>query len=72
MQTARYFPLLPDGGALRMESTDPQNSIIPANIQRHLDSICTMLQAGNLNVPLFTQTATPAEMRSLQRVKADI
>ena len=72
LQTARHYRLLPDGGVIRMEANDPQDRMTQANIQRHLNSTCIMLGAGNLHVPLFAQAATAPGMKTMQKLQRDI
>jgi hypothetical protein len=71
-QTKHHFRLYSDGGAIEVETIDPNDTASRDQIRSHLRHISQMFAAGDFNAPMLIHDRTPPGVPVLQRLKSEV
>jgi hypothetical protein len=71
-KTTHHFHLLPDGGAIEIQSNEPSDSATQDAIRNHLAMIAGMFSKGDFAIPMFIHSTTPPGVQIMQRLKDKI
>jgi hypothetical protein len=71
-KTTHHFRLLPDGGAIEIQSNEPSDSATQDAIRNHLAMIAGMFSKGDFAIPMFIHSTTPPGVQIMQRLKDKI
>jgi hypothetical protein len=67
-----HFRLYSDGGAIEVETIDPNYTDSRDQIRSHLRHISQMFAAGDFNAPMLIHDQTPPGVPVLQRLKSKV
>jgi hypothetical protein len=70
--TKHHFLLYNDGGAIEVETIDPNDTTNRDQIRSHLRHISQMFAAGDFNAPMLIHDQTPPGVPVLQRLKSEV
>jgi hypothetical protein len=68
-RTTHHFLLLQDGGEIRVETNNPEDSISTARIRRHLTEVAAAFTAGDFSMPLQIHGVVPPGATTMTRLK---
>jgi hypothetical protein len=71
-KTTHHFHLLPDGGAIEIQSNEPSDAATQDAIRSHLAMIAGMFKKGDFAIPMFIHSTTPPGVQIMQRLKDKI
>src|SRR5947209_9015731 len=71
-KATHHFRLLRDGGAIKIEANNAQDTETRDEIRMHLSHIVQMFADGNFNAPMFIHDQTPPGVPVMQRLKSEI
>jgi hypothetical protein len=71
-KTTHHFHLLPNGGAIEIQSNEASDSATQNAIRNHLAMIAGMFSKGDFTIPMFTHATTPPGVETMQRLKSKI
>lgn len=71
-KTTHHFRLLADGGAIEVETRDPQDTDSRASIRQHLSHIAQAFADGDFDLPLFIHAQVPPGVPVLKKLRAAI
>ena len=58
-KSAHHFRLYPDGGAIEVGASDPDDTVTRDEIRAHLNHIVQLFKAGDFQVPMFIHDTVP-------------
>lgn len=64
--------LFSDGGAIEVESNNPDDEISKAAIRRHMQKIAGMFGQGDFSLPMFIHDSIPPGVEVMKRLKDQI
>lgn len=71
-KTKHHFRLYSDGGAIEVETIDPNDTDSRDQVRSHLRHISQMFAAGDFNAPMLIHDQTPPGVPVLQRLKSEV
>ena len=71
-KTTHHFLLARDGGTIRVEANDLQDSESRDQIRKHLHHISMMFSDGNFNTPMLIHEKTPPGSEVMSKLKSEI
>ena len=71
-KTKHHFYLYGDGGAIEVETIDPNDTDGRDQIRSHLRHIPQMFAAGDFNAPMLIHDQVPPGVSVLQRLKSEV
>ena len=70
--TAHHFLLTPDGGTIRLESTDPASVADRDRIRQHLQTVARAFAAGDFAMPMQVHGQVPPGVKTLKKRKSAV
>ena len=70
--TKHHFRLYNDGGAIEVETIDPNDTASRDQIRSHLRHISQMFATGDFNAPMLIHDQTPPGVPVLQKLKREV
>jgi hypothetical protein len=71
-KTTHHFRLFKDGGAIEVESNDPNDTKSRDDIRMHLEHISRAFAAGNFNIPMFIHATSPPGAATMAELRDQI
>ena len=71
-KTTHHFRLLPDGGAIEIQSNEPTDAASQEAIRQHLAMIAVKCAQGDFDIPMFIHATVPPGVETMKRLKDKI
>ncbi|MGH7483994.1 MAG: hypothetical protein ACRD59_03470 [Candidatus Acidiferrales bacterium] len=70
--TTHHFLLRPDGGAIQVETNNPDDAANRDNIRMHLTHIAHAFASGDFDIPMFVHDTVPPGVPEMKKLEASI
>ena len=71
-KTFHHFHLLADGGAIEIQSNEPNDAASQEAIRQHLAMIAIRFSQGDFAIPMFIHATVPPGVQGMKRLKSKI
>ena len=71
-KTTHHFHLLPDGGAIEIQSNEPTDAASQETIRQHLAMIAVKFSQGDFAIPMFIHATVPPGVETMKRLNSKI
>jgi hypothetical protein len=71
-KTTHHFRLLPDGGAIEIQSNEPTDAASRDAIRQHLAMIAVRFSQGDFAIPMFIHAKAPPGVETMKQLKSNI
>lgn len=71
-KTTHHFHLLPDGGAIEIQSNEPTDAASQEAIRQHLAMIAVKFSQGDFAIPMFIHARVPSGVETMKRLNSKI